>query len=356
MNAVASAGTSLTTEQLLLIRRFTPNLYILYDGDPAGISATLRGLDLALELDLNVRITPLPHPEDPDSFLRKVGIAAFSKFINTQAKDFIAFKASILLTDAGNDPVKKANAVHAIVDSIARVPDPVKRSFFVKDCAVLVGLNEDVLAEETNKAVQALAKKDNPSLGVGDKHANAGVNSPLGVGGVESHLAYLLLKHGADIHDPNENITVAEHILAHIEDVLEHFEDPRCQRICRESIELVLAKKPVHVGHFIAHDDLDLSSFVSSLMHKEDAPVTPDWGQASFSTKTDGGPSYTEDITKTILRLRLKTVSQLCEQNLIRIRNTPPDDEQAMARLLKVHEKLITARRELAESLGLVRF
>ncbi len=355
-NAVASAGTSLTTEQLLLIRRFTPNLHILYDGDPAGISATLRGLDLALELDLNVRITPLPHPEDPDSFLRKVGITAFAEFINTQAKDFIAFKASILLTDASNDPVKKANSVHAIVDSIARVPDPVKRSFFVKDCAVLVGLNEDVLAEETNKAVQALAKKDNPSLGVGDKHANAGVNSPLGVGGVESHLAYLLLKHGADIHDPNENITVAEHILAHIEDVLEHFEDPRCQRICRESIELVLAKKPVHVGHFIAHDDLDLSSFVSSLMHKEDAPVTPDWGQASFSTKTDGGPSYTEDINKTILRLRLKTVNQLCEQNLMRIKDTPPDDEQALARLLKVHEKLNTARKKLAESLGLVRF
>ncbi|MCC6725107.1 MAG: DNA primase [Saprospiraceae bacterium] len=359
-NVVASAGTALTTEQLLLIRRFTPNLHILYDGDLAGIAAAMRGLDLALELDLNVKVTPLPHPDDPDSFLRRLGIAAFTEYLATSAKDFITFKASILLTDVANDPVKKATAVHSIVDSIARVADPIKRSFFIKECASFTGLSEAILTAETNKAVLALPLPSATFLGVRDK---PGVNSPLEpvptgreVGGVENHLVYLLLEHGADILDPKENITVAEHILAHTYEVLEHFEDPRCQRICRESIELVLAKKTVNAGHFIAHEDLDLSSFVSSLMHKEDAPVAPNWEQASSSTKTDGGPSCTEDITKTILQLRLKALSQLCEQNLMRIRNTPPDDEQALARLLKVHEKLITARRELAESLGLVRF
>lgn len=199
-----------------------------------------------------------------------------------------------------------------------------------------------------------MAKKGNSNLVTGVE------NSPLGVKGappsLESHLVSFLLEHGTDIHDPKENITAAEHILAHIEDVMEYFEDPLCQRICRESIELVLAKKPVNAGYFIAHDDLDLSSFVSSLMHKEDASISPNWEQASFSTNTDGEPGYTEDITKTILRLRLKALSQLCEENLRRIKDTPPDDEQAIARLLKVHEKLITARKELAESLGLVRF
>ncbi|MBK8567457.1 MAG: DNA primase [Saprospiraceae bacterium] len=359
-NVVASAGTALTTEQLLLIRRFTPNLHILYDGDLAGISAALRGLDLALELDLNVKVTPLPHPDDPDSFLRRLGIAAFTEYLATHAKDFITFKASILLADTDNDPVKKATAVHSIVDSIARVADPIKRSFFIKECASFTGLSEAILTAETNKAVLALPLPKATFLGVRDK---PGVNSPLEpvptgreVGGVESHLVFFLLEHGAEIAHASENITVAEHILAHIEDVLEHFEDPRCQRICRESIELVLAKKPVNAGHFIAHEDLDLSSFVSSLMHKEDAPIAPNLEQASFNTKTDGGPSCTEDINKTILRLRLKTISQLCEQNLQRIKDTPPDDEQALAMLLKVHEKLNTARRELAESLGLVRF
>lgn len=348
-NVVASAGTALTTGQLLIIKRFTSNLHILYDGDPAGIDATLRGLDLALELDLNVKITPLPHPEDPDSFLRMVGVTAFTEFITSQAQDFIRFKANHLLADASDDPVKKAAAVHGIVDSIARVPDAIKRSFFIKDCAALVGLGEEVLALETNKAVQVLAKKQQFVI------SRESEPPPSRALGVERHLVRFLLERGSETFDVKENITVAEHILAHIEDVLEHFEDPLCQRICRESIELVLAKKPINAGHFIAHEDLDLSSFVSSLMHKEDAPIAPNWEQASFSTKTDGGPSYTEDINKTILRLRLKTVSQLCEQNLQHMKDTPPDDEQALARLLKVHEKLITVRKELADSLGLVR-
>lgn len=355
-NAVASAGTSLTTEQLLLIRRFTPNLHILYDGDPAGISATLRGLDLALELDLNVRITPLPHPEDPDSFLRKVGITAFAEFINTQAKDFIAFKASILLTDASNDPVKKANSVHAIVDSIARVPDPVKRSFFVKDCAVLVGLNEDVLAEETNKAVQALTKKGNSPLGVGDKPDSARVNSPLGTGGVERQLVRFLLEHGSETFDVNENITVAEHILGNIEDILEYFEDPICQCICRESIELVLAKQPVTAKYFIAHEDLAVSGFSADLLHQSTIEPDPTWERTNyFSGNNPDETGYLGGIAKTICHLKLKVISQHCEQNLQRMKDIAPDDEQAMIRLLKVHEKLNRMRVELAKSLGLVK-
>lgn len=100
-NVVASAGTALSSEQLLLIRRFTPNLHLLYDGDPAGIAAALRGLDLALELDLNVKVTPLPHPDDPDSFLRRLSICAFTKYLITNAKDFITFKANHLLAKIG---------------------------------------------------------------------------------------------------------------------------------------------------------------------------------------------------------------------------------------------------------------
>ncbi len=355
-NAVASAGTSLTTEQLLLIRRFTPNLHILYDGDPAGISATLRGLDLALELDLNVRITPLPHPEDPDSFLRKVGITAFTEFINTQAKDFIAFKASILLTDASNDPVKKANSVRAIVDSIARVPDPVKRSFFVKDCAVLVGLNEDFLAEETNKAVQALAKKGNSHLGVGGKPDSARVNSPLGAGGVERQLVCYLLEHGSETFDAKENITVAEHILGNIEDILEYFEDPICQRICRESIELVLAKQPVSAHYFIAHEDLAVSGFSANLLHQSTIEPDPIWERTNyFSGNNPDETGYLDGIAKTITSLKLKVVNLFCEQNLQKMRDTTSDDELSLAKLLKVQEKLNRMRMELAKSLGLVK-
>ncbi len=357
-NVVASAGTALTAEQLLLIRRFTPNLHILYDGDPAGIGAAMRGLGLALELDLNVKVTPLPHPEDPDSFLRKAGAAAFKEYLASNAKDFIAFKASILLADATNNPVKKANAVHAIVDSIARVFDPFKRSFFIKNCAALTGLSEEVLITETNKAMKALTKKqqatENSHLGAGGKSTLSlpkTTSSPL-----ETHIVHLLLEHGADMYDQKENITVAEHILANIEDVLEHFEDPLCQRICKESIELVLAKKPVTAHHFIAHEDLELSGFVANLMHENTIKPNTYWEQRGFNPKSNSSATpYMETIAKAIYRLKLNVVNQLCGQNLEQIRNLLPDDEQAMARLLSVQEKLNAARMELAGKIGLAR-
>ncbi|MBL7805152.1 MAG: DNA primase, partial [Saprospiraceae bacterium] len=124
-NVVASSGTSLTEGQLNLIRRNTNNLKILYDGDPAGIKAALRGLDLALEQDLNVRIVLLPEGEDPDSYVQKVGSEAFLEYVAREAKDFILFKTRLLLEDTKGDPIKKSSLVKDIVASIARIPDPI---------------------------------------------------------------------------------------------------------------------------------------------------------------------------------------------------------------------------------------
>lgn len=353
-NVVATAGTALTVGQLLLIRRFSKNITILYDGDPAGIKAASRGLDLALEQDMNVKIVPLPHPEDPDSFLKKVGIAVFREFIHSQAKDFIQFKTSLLLEEANNDPVKKAAIVHDIVGSIARVPDPIKRSFFVRECAALVGLGEDILMHETNKAVLNLGKKTSPAI---LKETVATERPPLRAGGLERHLTYLLLEHGAEMLDEKENLTVAEHILGNIGDILEHFADPLCQRICRESTNLVLEKKPVTAQYFIAHEDLDVSSFTAGLVQVNTARPDPHWEQANYFTannQTQNG--YKGDIEKTISHLKLNAVNLLCEQNLQRIKDAPPEDEQAVARLLKVQEKLNGMRMELAKNIGLVKF
>lgn len=353
-NVVASAGTALTVEQLQLIRRFSKNITILYDGDPAGIRAASRGLDLALGQDMDVKVIPLPHPDDPDSFLKKVGIAAFMEFISSQSKGFIQFKTSILLNEANNDPVKKAAIVHDIVGSIARVPDPIKRSFFVRECAVLVGLGEGVLVQETNKAVLNLSKKTSSAI---PKETAATERPPLRVGGFERHLTYLLLKHGAEMLDAKENLTVAEHILGNIGDTLEHFEDPLCQRICRESTALVLAKKPVTAQYFTAHEDLAVSSFTAGLVHENDIGPGPHWEQAIyFPANNLSKKGYLDDIEKTISRLKLNAVSRLCEQNLQRIKDAPPGDEQAIARLLKVQDKLNGMRKELAKSLGLVKF
>jgi DNA primase len=150
-NAVASSGTSLTKEQIQLIRRFTPNITVLYDGDSAGIKASLRGIDLILEEGMNVKSVVFPDGDDPDSYVQKVGATAFKEYIKTSAKDFITFKTEIMLGDVGDDPIKRANVISELVETIAKVPDAIKRSVFTQQVARLLAIDEDVLVREGNK-------------------------------------------------------------------------------------------------------------------------------------------------------------------------------------------------------------
>jgi DNA primase len=150
-NVVASSGTSLTVEQIRLIRRYTNNITILYDGDPAGIKASFRGIDLILEEGMNVRVLLFPDNDDPDSYSKKVSNEEFKSFIKQNTKDFIAFKTELLSADTQNDPIKKAGLIHDIVNSIALIPDAITRSVYVKDCSRILDIEEQTLLNELNK-------------------------------------------------------------------------------------------------------------------------------------------------------------------------------------------------------------
>jgi DNA primase len=150
-NVVASSGTSLTIEQIRLINRFTPNITVLYDGDPAGIKASLRGMDMILEEGLNVKLVVFPDGEDPDSYVQKIGTEAFSTYIKDTATDFITFKAELSLKEAGNDPFKKAEIIKDMVGSISKIPDSIKRSVFFQKTASLMNIDESILIAESNK-------------------------------------------------------------------------------------------------------------------------------------------------------------------------------------------------------------
>jgi DNA primase len=150
-NVVASSGTSLTVGQIKLIRRFTQNITILYDGDSAGVKASFRGIDLILTEGLNVKVLLFPDGEDPDSYSKKVSSAEFQTFIDNNSQDFIAFKIGILLQDAKNDPIKKAGLIKDIVASIALIPDNINRSVYVKECSQLMAIEEQILLNEVNK-------------------------------------------------------------------------------------------------------------------------------------------------------------------------------------------------------------
>ena len=147
-NVVASSGTSLTVEQIRLIRRFTNNLTIIYDSDAAGIKASLRGIDLVLREGMNVRVVLLPDGDDPDSFARGHSATQVQEYVATNAENFITFKTKLLLSETGNDPIKRSEVTRNIIVSIAQIPDAVQRSMFIKECAQIMSADENMLISE----------------------------------------------------------------------------------------------------------------------------------------------------------------------------------------------------------------
>ena len=144
-NVVASSGTALTQDQIRLIHRLTPNITVLYDGDAAGLRASIRGVDLILEQGMNVKVCTFPDGDDPDSFARKTAYEDLVLYLENNATDFIRFKASLLMQEAQNDPIKKAETIRDMVESISKIPDLIKREVYVRECASIMDISEQVL-------------------------------------------------------------------------------------------------------------------------------------------------------------------------------------------------------------------
>ncbi|OJV27524.1 MAG: DNA primase [Bacteroidetes bacterium 37-13] len=158
-NTMASSGTSLTTDQIRMVKRMTQNITMLYDGDAAGIKAALRGTDMILEEGMNVRIVLLPEPEDPDSYVKKVGGEGFLKYIAENKKDVILFKTSLFAKEAANDPIKKSELIREILVSIAKIPDPIQRAVYCKECSQHFDMPEQLVTVEVNKLRRKLANE-----------------------------------------------------------------------------------------------------------------------------------------------------------------------------------------------------
>jgi len=195
-NVVASCGTSLTIEQIRLIHRFAEDVTIMYDGDSAGIHAALRGLDMVLAEGLNVKIVLLPEGDDPDSFSRRHTLEEVQQFLEREEKDFIVFKTELLLEEAAGDPLKKANLINDIADSISRIPDPVKRSVYVETTSRKFGIEEQILfdriASERRKGQEGRSVPDEPPA----IRTSAWVPENRTLAGAEADLLSFLLNHG----------------------------------------------------------------------------------------------------------------------------------------------------------------
>ena len=230
-NVVASSGTSLTVEQIKLISRFSKNITILYDGDPAGIKASLRVIDMILEEGLNVKVVLFPDGHDPDSYVREVGSTKFTEYVDVAKKDFIVFKTDLLLKDVKNDPIKKADLIKDILESISKIPDQIKASLFVKECSSLLEMEERILLSELNKIKVKKIKKENnqEDLSVHTPEEDIIKEQPRvdhnNANQEKEIIRILMLYANIDYKDEDQGVdtTVAQHILSEIENASINF-------------------------------------------------------------------------------------------------------------------------------------
>jgi DNA primase len=270
---VASSGTSLTIEQIRMIGRFTKNITILYDGDEAGIKASLRGLDMILEEGLNVKVVNFPDSHDPDSYVQEFGSAAFKTHIEQNKKDFILYKTGILLKDAGNDPIKRAGIIREVVESIAKIPDGIKASVFVRECSSLLQIEERVLISELNKIRLGKIKKDTNSYTPQNNSDTIPISIEPELAGIsdtdekqEREIIRLLLNYGHElVHwDDITDTYIAPYIIANLADV--NFENVLCARIIDEY------KKQLENGalpseqDFIKHTDHEIADLAIAMV------------------------------------------------------------------------------------------
>ena len=279
-NVVASSGTSLTTGQIRLIRRFTPNITVLYDGDPAGIHASIRGIDMLLSEGMNVKVLLLPDGDDPDSFARKHPAQEFRDYIEEHQTDFIAFKTNLLLKGV-TDPIKRSEAINSIVHSVAVIQDPIKRATYIADCAHRLGMNENTLIGTMNNFIregQEQLRKEQQREERRQDTTAATVSSPQAqevqqATKIEYMLVQLVVRYGETIiykdvetEDGGKiNLSVAQYISYDLGADNLTFHDERYNRILQEAVEHNDNSGFKAESYFTHHPDVSINQLATEM-------------------------------------------------------------------------------------------
>ncbi len=282
-NVVASSGTALTKGQIRLIKRFTNNITILYDGDAAGIRASFRGIDLILEEGLNVKVVLFPDGEDPDSYSHKVSSQEFETYLSDEAKDFISFKTDLLLKETDGDPIKKAKLIREIVESISLVPDQISQSVYIKQTSQQFEIAEQTLINELNKIRRNRFKQDRREQGDDDadqidelvekpRQESQRVVKRSNLDAQEFDIIRLMLLYGAygvevdsEEEDEKEEVPVVQFILDELEADDIELTHPVARQIIQEYISAAEEAIIPDVRHFVNHENLQISSMAANL-------------------------------------------------------------------------------------------
>ena len=361
-NVVASGGTSLTTEQIRLVRKYTNNLTIIYDGDSAGIKAALRGLDMALEEGLHVKLVLIPDKEDPDSYVNKVGADTFRNFVAENKKDFVLFQLEVALKDAGNDSQKKAAAVNQIAETLARInkaEDFTRQQDYIRQCASLLKIEEEGLNNLVNKFIRERVSKLEAKWNPADDNLPA-TDQEQAVPTTDESLQLLLkdelqeraavrvlIEYGA--MDWEDGRKVAPYMLEELDE--EMVSNPDLFRVIQVYRNWVQAGIEPNAKNFIYHEDQSLSAIVVSLL--EFPYEVNDWEGRVQIKVTRNEETYRQNVKTTLAYLKLRKIKRMIEENQEDFFKKDLSNEQIII-IQQTHNALKQMERDLLKEFGTV--
>ena len=364
-NVVASSGTSLTTDQIKLIKRFTPNITILYDGDEAGLKASFRGIDMILEAGMNVKIVLFPEGEDPDSYARSHPRNGIKDFIKNNANDFISFKTNLLVREADKDPIKKANLIKEIVQTIALIPDGIYRSVYVKECSSIMDIAEQTLVNELNKLLRKKFKdqekiqytEDEPYFAVPENREKT-VIEPSQTLSHEREIIRLLLTYAdreiifEDIDENDQTIEVpvkiAEYVIHDLKSDEITFHDAGLQQFFDEFDKALENGKILESEYFTQHPNEQLSKLAVDLMASP-YELSDNWLRKKIPVKHESD-NLRKLVTSCVLSFKAKKIDQMILDNQKQL-NEVIDSEEYMLHQQK-HMSLKTISIEINKQLS----
>ena len=366
-NVVASSGTSLTTEQIRLLGRFTKNITVIYDGDSAGIHASLRGIDMILKEGMNVRVVLLPEPEDPDSFARSHSAAEVQEYIRANEQDFLEFKARLLLKDAQGDPIKKAALIGDMVQSIAQIPDPIQRSVYIKECARIMDIDEQILiGEVARKRLTSSGDRETDDFlrrqaAVRQREADPGVRpeaeyTPKVEAGssfeaLEREIVKYLLKYGHCSFDFKEGSTmvpcnVAEVIFSELSDDQIVFRNPVYAKIMaayREQWEQLGTGVEVPAHIFLSNIDPEVCTAAVDILTADDNYVASEiWKRKEVHVESDA-EMLAVGVPKAVMLYKSKVIEALIKELNGQLAKAADEEETDLIRRLNNYNQVKVA-------------
>ena len=349
-NVVSSSGTSLTNEQIKLISRYTKNITILFDGDKAGIDASLRGMDLILENDMNVKIVSFPEGEDPDSYSKKVGKDKFLEFIRLNETNLINYKINLLNTKYKDDPVKKSEMIFDIVRSISKIPNSIKRSVFLKEASNLLDINEQALISEMNKLLIGKENKFSPTNNLikeEKKEDNKTITSAINF--YERECVRMLVNYGTTDFEVIglDRKSFIDYFLNEIEDV--EFENKNYLKIIEVFKREFKKDKIIDINYFLTDEFAALKDDIIDLSANK-YEISKQWRDKFNIHVSEETDSLKKTTYTNILRLKFRLIRKMINDNMQNLNTS--DKVNIDEETIKLHNKLKSAEIDIAKKLG----